>query len=166
MSGENTFKTGVIEQIRELAESPETAEAAIAELNKPMGASVVTDAARRTNREVAELSESKAEEKAAIQAAQDQADRFNNWWGRVTGQHAQAVAELETVTESSTAKINMIGDRIEELQGEFDHVIEMEFERVSDPEAYAERLEASRLAYEANLDEQGNKTEHQTLEAV
>lgn len=155
-----------MEQIRELAESPEAAEAAIAELHKPMGASVVTDAARRTNREVAELSESKAEEKAAIQAAQDQADRFNNWWGRVTGQHAQAVAELETVTESSTAKINMIGDRIEELQGEFDRVIEMEFERVSDPEAYAEKLEASRLVYEAHVDEQGIKTEHQTLEAV
>lgn len=141
MSGENTFKTGVMEQIRELAESPEAAEAAIAELNKPMGASVVTDAARRTNREVAELSESKAEEKAAIQAAQDQADRFNNWWGRVTGQHAQAVAELETVTESSTAKINMIGDRIEELQTHFDAVVAGEFERANDPEAFDQKFD-------------------------
>jgi len=137
VSGEN----GVFEQIRELAESPEAAEAAIAELNKPMGASVVTDAARRTNREVAQLSESKAEEKAVIQAAQDQVERFDNLWGKMTGQHAHAVDALERTTESSTAKIDMIGNRIEELQTHFDAVVAGEFERAHDPETFDQKFE-------------------------
>lgn len=137
MSGENE----VFEQIRELAESPEAAEAAIAELNKPMGAMVVTDAARATNREVAELSESKAEEKAVIQAAQNQVEAFNNWWGKITGQHGHAVDTLERTTEASTAKINMIGNRIEELQTHFDAVVTGEFQRAHDPEAFDQKFE-------------------------
>ena len=109
MSQENTPDAGATEQLTELAENP--------------AQSVIADVSRRTNRQIEELAESRAEEKAVIQAAQDQVERFDNWWGKVTGQHAFAVADLETVTESSTAKIEMIGARIEEAQGYFDEVL-------------------------------------------
>ena len=120
MSQENTPEAGAIEQLRELAESP--------------AHSVIADLSRRTNRQVAELAESRAEEQAVIQAAQDQVDKFNNWWGRVTGQHAFAVADLETVTESSGAKIEAIGAQIEETQDYFAEVLAGAFDAADEPE--------------------------------
>lgn len=129
MMSDDTFKAGVIEHLREIAESPEQLSAAIENLNKPTAPSLISDVARRTNREVAELSESAAEEKAVIRAAQDQVGRFDNWWGKMTGQHASASDDLERITESSTAKLNMIGAKIEDLQEHFDAVVVGAFEQ-------------------------------------
>ena len=128
MSQENTPEAGAIEQLTELAENPTH--------------SLISDVSRRTNRQVAELAESRAEEKAVIQAAQDQVERFDNWWGKVTGQHAFAVVDLETVTESSTAKIEMIGARIEEAQGYFDEVLAGAFDAGEADEQEFETLDA------------------------
>jgi hypothetical protein len=125
----------------------------------------VKDAARRTNTEVERLGESKEAEAAILKEAQDQVDRFDNWWGKLTGQHAFAADALERTAEVCKARIAMIDERIGELQDDFDRVVEMEFERVSDPEAYAEKLETSRLAYEAQLDAEGVGVEYDTLDA-
>jgi len=128
VSQENTPEAGAIEQLRELAENP--------------AHSVIADLSRSTNRQIAELAESRAEEQAVIQAAQDQVNRMDNWWGRVTGQHGLAVADLETVTESSTAKIEMIGTRIEEAQDYFAEVLAGAFDAAEADEPEFETLDA------------------------
>lgn len=82
----------------------------------------------------------------------------------MTGQHALAVSDLETITDSSGAKIEAINGKIEELQEYFDSVVEMEFQRVSDPDGYADALSPKlfigRMAASSQMYQCDTKREH------
>ena len=52
--------------------------------------------------------------KAKIIKAQAQVDRFDNWWGRITGQHFCAVEDLEELTEFEEGKAQINQQYIDE----------------------------------------------------